>query len=247
MHFWEQQCPTVRLCFPSLWQKEDVRQEYKVSKLPLELCSIFQAHVWRSYTFSSRNRSWSALTGEQDQSFLQIQRTPVHISLIHRTDLDSLKELPLGLSSSRHTMSKGNNLYLSLPSFVHAMWGKATLRLDFMGFLLSWLVLLKKIPTKQDSREVFELIFFSLVAILLLLGSMSGVEIQYVLNSQAALSGRKQLRPAPMHRMCTPWCPEDSFSDFFFCPPFFLLFTKSETLKDIVVSVTHGKQWDSAG
>lgn len=56
-------------------------------------------------------------------------------------------------------MSKGNHLYFPLPSFVHAMWGKATLRLDFMGFLLSWLVLLKKIPTTQDSREVFELTF----------------------------------------------------------------------------------------
>lgn len=66
---------------------------------------------------------------------------------------------------------------------------------------------------------------------LLLIGSMAVEEMQYVLNSQAALDGRKQVRPVPVDGICTPWCPAHSFGDFF--PPFFLLFTKSQTLKDI--------------
>lgn len=105
-------------CFPSLWQKEDVRQEYKVSELPLELCSVLQAHLWKSYTFSSWNRSWSALSGEQNQSFLQIQRSPVHISFIHTTDLDSLMELPFELSSSRCTDNVQRESFILPSSFL---------------------------------------------------------------------------------------------------------------------------------
>lgn len=45
---------------------------------------------------------------------------------------------------------------------------------------------------------------------------MAGEEIQYVLNSQAALNGRKQVRPMPVDGMCTHWCPADSFCGFLF-------------------------------
>lgn len=68
-----------------------------------------------------------------------------------------------------------NNLYLPpLPLVVqHVVWGKATLRLDFIGFLPSWLVLLKKITQQRRIPEQsLNLLFISLVVILLLLGSM---------------------------------------------------------------------------
>lgn len=56
--------------------------------------------------------------------------------------------------------------------------------------------------------------------------------MQYILNSQAALNGRKQVTTVPVDGMCTPWCPADSFCDFFFLI-FPLIQTKSETFKDI--------------
>jgi len=75
----------------------------------------------------------------------------------------------------------------------------------------------KDYPQCRIPERSLNLLFVSLVVILLLLGSVvTEKDIAYILRSQASLAGRKQMRAAPVDGMCTPRSPADLFCVVFF-------------------------------
>lgn len=77
----------------------------------------------------------------------------------------------------------------------------------------------------------FNKLLISLVVILLLGSMVVEKEIAYLLHSETTLGGGKQARVAPVGALGTPCSPADPFYDSPPVPP--ILFTKSQTLKDI--------------
>lgn len=86
-------------------------------------------------------------------------------------------------------------------------------------------------PQHRIPEWSFNELLISLVVILLLGSMVVEEQIAYLLHSETTLADGKPVRVAPVGRMGSCWSPADPFCDSSPLPP--ILFTKSQTLKDI--------------